>query len=171
MPAIRNYLSVVGDVQEVERFQEAAWGRMPLNPSSIGLLPPEQSLCFHSLVPLPSEYSTVPYKDGSENSGNNMEIKTWGVEWGALNLDIPIRAFPNVLTYKFDTAWNPPIVFLNKAAQKWPKLRFFLSWGGEGPELERMLFDNEKATQIIKDINMVEVLFPYREVMDRWINV
>lgn len=110
----------------------------------------EDEFEFAALVPLPPEYSQVPYGSqmpAGQRSGYDMERDTWGVKWGAydarpaeVNETLPHGR--SSITYDFNTAWSPPITFLEKVAQSWPLLRFYLSWGGEGPTRGRALFAN-----------------------------
>lgn len=126
---VHNVLSVVGHPDEIARFVAAARGKYPDNPDGQGR---ESEFCFHSLVPLPAEYSTNPYGDGSRRSGWNLEVETWGVKWGEYNAK-PVVLRPWCVTYRFRTPWDGCHKMIGKAAPKWPALTFLLAWSGEGP--------------------------------------
>lgn len=134
---IDNVLSIVGPAAEASRFRAAAVGVRPPTgdrPGSANYGPPgpPSVFNFHSLVPLPEEYSRVPYGDGGARQGIDIERDAWGIKWGAYNPG-PVVEDPGCLTYRFRTAWSEPSAFLAKLAPRWPLLTFRLSYGGEGP--------------------------------------
>jgi len=134
---IKNTLTVYGPPEDVMQFIAKAKGTRPPTGDKDGVnseigKEPGNDFQFHKLVPLPPEYSTNPYGDGSPNSGYELEVKTWGVKWGAYSIQFPV-VDPGIVTYRFETAWKGPTEFMAKAVLGWPTLDFFLSWGGEGP--------------------------------------
>lgn len=139
---VRNYLTIHGPVAEVACFVAAARGRHPkpgdMTAEEYGKAK-EEPFCFHSLVPLPSEYTQYPYGDSSERSGFNLEVEAWGIKWGAYRQQAPVTD-PSLVTYAFTTPWKPPTSFLGKVTPKWPALLFLLSWGGGGPTRGRATF-------------------------------
>lgn len=103
-------------------------------------------LSFHAIVPLPDEYSKVPYS----HAGYYMESDTWGVKWGAYNEELPEIVNGNA-TYKFTCAWGVPHAFFEKASVSWPSLKFCVSFGGEGPVRGRRTYQNGECTVLAQD--------------------
>lgn len=148
---IDNLLTLIGPTDDVTAFIAAAHGRHPPSGDTKGVNTEigkgeGSPFNFHSLVPLPDEYSKVPY--GTETrtaNGYDMECATWGIKWGAFSannqkLAKPIRD-PSAATYTFRTAWDGPHkVFMPKVSKRFPSLLFLLSWGGEGPTRGRAAF-------------------------------
>lgn len=146
---IKNTLTVYGPPADVTRFIAMARGTRPPTGDKAGVNSeignePVIDFQFHKLVPLPPDYSTNPYGDGSPNSGYELEVKTWGVKWGAYSIQSPV-VDPGIVTYRFETAWKGPTEFMAKAVIGWPTLDFFLSWGGEGPTRGRWFRLNGKV--------------------------
>ena len=149
---IDNIISVLGSPDDVSAFVATARGQHPKTGDAGRFaeedngVRPVKAFNFHSLVPLPPEYSTRPYGDGSAGCGFDLECETWGVKWGSYTHKEPDRD-PGLATYAFGTAWDAPYkVFLPKVAERFPALTFLLSWGGEGPTRGRMTFQGEKRT-------------------------
>jgi hypothetical protein len=143
---IGNYLTVAGPDADVRRFVRQARGR---HPGSKGAPPGrEVSFNFHSLVPLPPRYSQVPYDNvaGTGARGWDLEMKTWGIKWGAVEPWEPLLS-PGMAHYRFDTAWGAPTEFLGKVYASWPTLVFLLSWGGEGPVRGTAWFAGNRSIQ------------------------
>lgn len=149
---IDNLLSVIGEPAAVAAFVLTARGRHPRNgdagePTASGQgryaskpEGPVNAFNFHTLVPLPADYSINPYGDGSERSGFKLEVETWGIKWGSYAHGEPVTD-PGAATYSFQTAWDGPHeVFMPKVSLRFPDLLFLLSWGGEGPTRGRALF-------------------------------
>lgn len=141
---VEQVLSVFGPKEEVRRFVAAVRGKRPLTGDAPGSGNYSEKrhvewFCFHALVPLPKRYSEVPYGDQTPRNGYDLEVETWGVKWGAYDEHKPVVE-SRLATFKFTTAWDACHVLMSKAAPQWPKLRFYLSWGGEGPCRGRAFF-------------------------------
>ena len=142
---VTNKLTVTGPAERVRAFVDAARGCHPPSgdepdspnyPRELGPFP--MWLSFDAIVPLPDEYSLVPYGILRGRSGYDIEVETWGIKWGAYDQTPPVLEDGRA-TYRFQTAWSPPRVWLRKASEGWPELRFILSYGGEGPVRGRMV--------------------------------
>lgn len=145
---VDNTVTVLGTEEDVAEFIRCARGVHPptgdKEEANSDVARPKQSFSFHALVPLPAEYSTVSYSPNYANrngaNGYDMEYQTWGIKWGAYDHREP-TVDPGVATYRFQTAWSAPhAVFLPKVAQRFKRLTFLLSWGGEGPTRGRAVF-------------------------------
>jgi hypothetical protein len=122
-----NHLTITGPNEDIARFKQQAVGHSPWEPP----LPDEKPsvLNFHSLVPIPAEVLQAGYED----AGYEWENNHWGCKWGACSADL-IDDNGDSLLYGFDTAWAPPIKFLEAVAKLWPTLTFILEYeeGGMG---------------------------------------
>lgn len=124
---VNNLLAVGGDIDAVAAFAAKARGRPPQFAGATGGRV-ELALNFHSLVPLPDRHADARY----DPDGIRMEREAWGMKWGAS--EIRTLPDPGLATYRFVTPWVAPhAVFLPKVAKAFPHLKFWLSWGGEGP--------------------------------------
>ena len=84
-------------------------------------------------------------------SGYDMESATWGVKWGAYEEEDPVvtsGVYEGMInaTYDFTCAWGPPVRFYQEASRSWPQLMFYVSYGGEGPCLGRLMFFRGEET-------------------------
>jgi hypothetical protein len=120
-----NHLRVTGPNEDVEKFRLQAVGHSPWD------TPPEGEkpcvLNFHSLVPVPE----AVLKAGYELAGYDWELKNWGCKWGACQADL-VDDNGCELVYGFDTAWSPPLAFLEHASKQWPSLTFILEYEESG---------------------------------------
>ncbi len=120
-----NHLTVKGENEDVQRFKNQAVGHSPWEQ------PPadekSSSLNFHSLVAIPADVLQAGY----EAHGYEWEVKNWGCKWGACHCDL-VDDNGCELFYSFDTAWAPPIAFLERAAKQWPALTFILEYDESG---------------------------------------
>lgn len=118
--------------------------------------PEWRPLSFHAVLPLPDAYSKQPYS----SHGYHMERQTWGVKWGTYGegwedwgfykddhewgevfkgvQGAPGRVWRKIeehvlLEYRFQTAWNFPSRIFEALVKQNPELRFYASYGGEGP--------------------------------------
>jgi hypothetical protein len=115
-----NTLRVFGPDEEVIKFKEQAngyspWGHVKDQEHNV--------LNFHSLVPVPPEILAAGYND----AGYHWEREQWGCKWGACESQL-VDEWEGHLHYAFDTAWAPPISFLEKLAPQWPALKFLLNY-------------------------------------------
>lgn len=109
--------------------------------------PPEvgdsQIFSFHALHPVPEAVRRLPYGGKqcaeiaellgveSQGGGYNWEVSNWGCKWGASESSLDSDE-PSFLQYRFDTAWGPPIEFLNKVAEDWTTLSFEIAFEEPG---------------------------------------
>lgn len=127
-------LTVGGTAERIRAFVEQARGtQKPTGdpPGSVNCAQKltENALEFNQLVPLPEEYSLLPYSP----YGFEMERRTWGVKWGAFGVEGPTMEKDTLATYTFTCAWEPPQHFCEQVSERWPDLLIVLSYGGEGP--------------------------------------
>src|SRR5260221_1897932 len=134
-------LSVMGRDQQLGEFTRQAKGTrkptgdLPEYPDGLknynydcATNPSSSVFEFDRLIPLPESYSQFPYA----SHGYNLELKTWGIKWGAFGHKPP-KFVEGCATYWFRCAWEAPRIFLEQVSTKWPDLWFVVSYGGEGP--------------------------------------
>jgi hypothetical protein len=172
-------LLVFGPIDQVEAFRAKARGKKPRsgdyaptldNPNPTNYTSPsdweaepESPICFNALMPLPPEYSQVPYsRMGTEEIGGyEMEVATWGVKWGPYGIKpTTITSYLvekadgqkqecSSLEYSFTCAWSPPAKFYQHLFETWPRLIFVIGWGGEGPCKGKALLDSATTTYCV----------------------
>jgi hypothetical protein len=122
-----NTLQIEGSPQDVARWVErgAAWGA---GDPEID----DQPLHFEAFYP--------PPKDAAREGLLDWFSDHWGTKWDAC-FSRPLIGKKNEVgfyieegcaTYRFDTAWAPPIYWLEHVSAEWPELKFSLSWGEPG---------------------------------------
>lgn len=70
---------------------------------------------------IPSSFIAI--KEHSKN-WHSRHVEKWGTKWDAC--DITYSLDPELLEYKFLTAWSPPKPWLESVSQKYPMLQFTL---------------------------------------------
>jgi hypothetical protein len=77
-------------------------------------------------------------------------IAHWGTKWDVeATLD---EIFPDYLEYRFDSAWSPPVEFLKKVAQDFPRLRFVLKYDEPGMGFMGMAI--AENGELVKDVSI-----------------
>ena len=66
----------------------------------------------------------------------NWSINNWGTKWDARNEDGICNDTEDELFINFDTAWAPPIQWLEKATKKYKRLKFSMEYTEEGMGFE-----------------------------------
>jgi hypothetical protein len=122
-----NQLTVRGPSAELARFKSQAVGHYPWSTAEERGAEPPNPLNFHSLVPIPEEILRSAYNDAAYN----WEKENWGNKWGACDVGL-LDEWPESLVYSFNTAWSPPIAFLQKVCRQWPVLTFILEYDEPG---------------------------------------
>ena len=115
-----NQLRVFGPDEDVARFKAQAAGHSPWGHAKDQ---EHNVLNLHNLVPIPPEILAAGYS----NTGYHWEVEQWGCKWGACESHL-VDEWEGQLEYAFDTAWAPPIPFLEKLAPQWPTLKFLLDY-------------------------------------------
>lgn len=123
---VTNKLYIYGE--HVEDFKQAIKGYPAVyepneTESVIQAEPAISEFTFHSLVPVPDEI----LKQGYSNTGYQWQTDNWGTKWdvGFFALQEPSD---QELIYEFDTAWSPPIRWVEQASVLFPQFIFSLSF-------------------------------------------
>ncbi len=125
-----NILLITGDARARRRFQTRADERcVPLaerDPYNGAINP--SVLSFHRLYPLPRTVVERGYD--APGGGYDWQIQHWGVKWGASNARVEdaMKETPDSLAYVFETAWKPPLPWLQKVSMDYPTLIFSLNF-------------------------------------------
>lgn len=119
-----NKLTITGPEVDVRSFKEKAAGHCPwYKPDETEI----EVLNFHSLIPVPDNVLQAGY----EAAGYDWERANWGCKWGADNAQL-LDEGGTCLIYEFDTAWSPPMQFLQTVAKQWGALQFVLDYEEPG---------------------------------------
>ena len=84
-----------------------------------------EEFTFNSLVPRPKT---------EEDNWYDWNVQNWGTKWDASEPNVSLSENENIAHITFDTAWSPPIEWLEKVAPQFPHLNFTLLYyeGGMG---------------------------------------
>lgn len=135
-------LTVVGSAEDVAAFVATARGAAPCT-GDVDTGGPFtnatrrlriEPLNFHLIAPLPDSFSERPYgNDGSH--GYHLQRQYWGGKWGPYNdtKDATLSHDGTRATYEFRHAWGLPKEAFRRASLRYGLLRFYVSYGGEGP--------------------------------------
>jgi hypothetical protein len=129
-----NTLTISGDAKQIKEFKEISEVKGK----------EKTDLSFNKTVPIPSiinqEATISPSKDkpnkllkkllGADN-WYDWSVKNWGTKWDANNAELTMDN-DEYLEYIFETAWNPPVEWLEKVSKKFPKLEFRMKYEEEG---------------------------------------
>lgn len=142
--------AAVGNRQTYNNFVGNEWAVFDeIRIAAIAATPPalggECSLNFHSLFPVPDSVRCMPYDrvqaleiarrigvPAPDISGYDWESQNWGCKWGATSVVHLDDNGDGDLEYNFDTAWSPPIAWLEKVSTDYPDLLFSLTYEEAG---------------------------------------
>lgn len=131
-----NQLTVSGPLAVVEDWVRHMQGPAVVWPDDLfaaDTAPPVLPLCFHQGVPVPPDI----IRQGFSTAGYHWCRTHWGTKWEPVGLsEIPaIETLSDgsaLACYDFDTAWSPPIAWLDALVPQWPALTFVLRYGEPG---------------------------------------
>lgn len=138
---VRQKLTIAGAPSAIEAFVVTARGAPPATGDHHRGGMEIKPLCFHMIAPLPDAFSRKPYgHDG--HVGYGLEVRCWSVKWGPYDIagEAAIFAGGTRATYEFTCAYWPPVRALRRASLRYPDVRMYLSWGGQGPCRGRHIF-------------------------------
>lgn len=124
----------------------------------------EQPLTFEAFAPLPAGADW--YSWCSDNWGTKWDARfdAPGVALGLPGADVEASVAQNgltriddVLTYRFDTAWSPPIAAVDAMAAQHPTLAFTLRFAEVGSELagQATFADGEYEDEVVLELGDV----------------
>jgi hypothetical protein len=93
------------------------------------------------------------------------QINAWGTKWQPWN--VTLIKEPDQVILEFETAWDPPVNWINKLFELYPNIKFNLVWADEDfprcgsiilnpielnkPVIKNYEYNSESAVQFIKD--------------------
>jgi hypothetical protein len=117
---------------------------------------------MHAFVPRPDELSDTssPSKDTAErrqelrdkygtDNWYDWSIENWGTKWD-IDAVVDLNAAEGEAEVTFDSAWGPPVVFVDRLAAMFPALHFVLEYaeGGMGFGGRRVYFKGSLTEEI-----------------------
>jgi Ferredoxin-like domain in Api92-like protein len=118
-----NILTVYGPEADIKDFRQKAIGHSPWSTAAELVSEKPNPLNFHSLVPVPHEV----LKAGYGKAGYDWEKSNWGCTWGSCHTEL-VDEDKGWLVYQFDSAWSPPMEFIEAAAKLWPTLTLIMEY-------------------------------------------
>jgi len=138
-----NELSVSGPAEELKEFREFA------NPLSANKLIPmpeefkdiETGLTFIDGVKYTHwrtvEGKAIPVSEEEKKALHEKYGACHAIDWAHMNwgtiwdfIDCKVEEHSNMVVYRFDTAWGPPVPVIENIAEMYPNLSFLFSFGG-----------------------------------------
>lgn len=120
-----NRLVISGDSSELDKFEQMASSPRATyageNPQT-AVLP----LSLHGLFPVPPDILALGVQAAQDWQSDN-----WGTKWELDRMTRVIRR-GTAITYRFESAWGPPLEWLIEVAARFRQLRFDLSCSGYG---------------------------------------
>jgi len=155
-----NLLTITGEKKRLEEFDEKFKG-LPVNWNEDDEKT-EPKYCFNALYPVPKEVIKIGYsKEHSNNNsveekinvlfdkdkwwdGYSWCISHWGCKWDIYGYEgFHKDKNGDKFYYSFQTAWAPPIPWLEKVAGDWRDLKFTLAYYEEGVGFAGKVFFSE----------------------------
>jgi hypothetical protein len=141
-----NTLTVEGAEKDVQRFKQLA--KPKATQADVDLL-------LASLYPIPEgvyqgDLKPEEFQKYGKNNWYVWCITHWGTKW---DVDATLtNELPDFLVYEFESAWSPPVAWLKKVAQDFPRLRFTLIYDEPGmgfagtaiADQGKLIIDNRK---------------------------
>lgn len=136
-----NVLTIHGEWAQVQAFVDRAEGPDPqFAPSALerqlerdtALPLPLEHLQFHNFVPVPPEVLAA----GFGAAGHDWCLEHWGTKWSPYRISRLASEGGAHVVYLFQTAWSPPIRWLQQVAAAWANLRFELRYVEEGSGIQ-----------------------------------
>ena len=141
-----NSLTVEGDAEKLAAFRQEQQRRRKDDAAA------DYEVCdltFSASLPIPAALAntTAPAAEDAllqarygSSDWFHWCVANWGTKWDATNVDVNGgTGDSNELFYSFDTAWAPPLAWLNRVATLYPELDFQLTYEQECDDLGGVL--------------------------------
>lgn len=122
-----NELIVIGDSKELKRFKREV--KTKDRKLSLAVHFPEPDYNEVKVKPTFPEYHKEEFVNPKE-AWWDWRIQNWGTKWDIG--DVELTEDDDGLCYVFDSAWSPPIGWLQRVALSFPKLKFKLKYREDG---------------------------------------
>jgi len=126
---VPNVVSVFGPIDDLLRFQEECF-----SPKDDGVL----ALDFNKVIPMPPDVA----ESSSEIAGAmplwyTWSVENWGTKWNSYQASNPMFHSPEgvpqaIMSFRFWTAWSPPIPIYEALKVKYPSLIMDVQYVDEG---------------------------------------
>lgn len=131
-----NCLTVQGEPDVVQKFREEntyveVGPEAGMADGDTNVLP----LSFEAQIPTPRDENGELIKgDGSTTMPDwyNWRVENWGTKWDLSDDTDVVFDGSGYLQYRFDTAWAPPVNWLETIVTKYPDLRFDMEYEEPG---------------------------------------
>ena len=83
----------------------------------------DEDLCFNKSIPIPKD---------EESNWHDWKCSNWGTKWNAYEIDYNKNEEDKTISYDFQTAWTPPVNWLDKISTKYLNIKFELEYSEPG---------------------------------------
>jgi hypothetical protein len=131
-----NTLTVRGYEADIAKFRKQA--------KSYKIDGEDSVITLSSFVPPPEELKNTIARGGTDSKPNkklmekygadnwyDWQVNNWGTKWDIAEV-AALEDDEDFLEYGFDSAWSPPVEWLEKVAKQYPELEFGLKYEEEG---------------------------------------
>lgn len=128
-----NELTITGDPKQIAKFRKLAEQKNKDGEKqalSLGNFYPEPDYTKTEVLPTFPDISGTKPVDPSQ-AWWDWRVQNWGTKWELNEVEL-IDESEDYLLYRFDTAWSPPVKWLEKVAKDYPELDFRLKYEEEG---------------------------------------
>lgn len=151
-----NELTITGDTEDIKAFIQDNLGEIEDNPDDLYYSPPV--LDFSKAVPMPDtvfqgDLGKAEREKYGTNNWYDWSIENWGTKWNVSHIEphVDVKVSNDFdpydywkfdeqkATLTFDTAWSPPLPWLEVAATKYPGLYFRMTYIDDGMFFEGLV--------------------------------
>ena len=106
-----------------------------------------KEFCMNALVPVPDDIRRFPFDcrqskkireelgEPPDLGGYRWQVHNWGSKW---DVDAEVTANTDYIFITFSSAWSPPISFVQKVSEDYPKLSFQIEFSEPGADFAGM---------------------------------
>ncbi len=154
----QNTLNISGEAEEIKKFKEAAKNdktalsldkTYPMPKELFGTQSPTSIVSEKEYeiavereknapdnvptpgLPITSKMSAKFKKLYGADNWYDWKIQHWGTKWD-VEAELVEEGDDGYLEYQFDSAWSPPVTWLEHVSQEYPTLRFLLKYEEDG---------------------------------------
>lgn len=161
-----NYLEVTGKEKDLMKFRRKAKRTIKgeVNVLDFAKLYPEPDYKKVEVLP------TFPDIRNEVRKGEewwDWRIQNWGTKWNSCEPELLDQEQDNLLQYRFETAWSPPVELFEKVSKDFPTLKFVLEYEETGMGFKgTATIQNGENDQEEKDIEYLKC--PDKECEETW---
>lgn len=148
--------------------------------------PTDLDAYYESEKPKPADishadlFAEFEHNKAESNNWYWWNVRNWGSKWDACEVSLQIDE-PNTLSYRFDTAWAPPLPAIEALCEQYPELLVTLhfeeeqGWGGEITTQHGTVINKEEwdipeshADYELREQECSRCLYPYTDANGEW---